>query len=83
MIENNSESLLLDFNKIVELNLNIVLTTDEDDERSVFISGNFNNRQTKDTNYKMGRVGVGLYHFVSPSNFNYPENLLYKFIRGD
>ncbi|MFT7350674.1 MAG: putative alpha/beta superfamily hydrolase [Flavobacterium sp.] len=83
MIENNSESLLLVFNKIVEPNLNIVLTTDEDDERSVFISGNFNNWQTKDTNYEMERVGVGLYHFVFPSNFNYPENLLYKFTRGD
>jgi predicted alpha/beta superfamily hydrolase len=83
MIKNNSESLLLDSNKIIEPNLNIVLTTDEDDDRSVFVSGNFNNWQTKDANYKMERVGVGLYHFVFPSNFNYPETILYKFTRGD
>ena len=83
MIENNSETLLLDSNKIVEPNLNIVLTTDEDDERSVYISGNFNNWQTKDANFEMERVGVGLYHFVFPHNFKYPENILYKFTRGD
>jgi predicted alpha/beta superfamily hydrolase len=83
MIKNNSESLLLDSNKIIEPNLNIVLTTDQDDDRSVFVSGNFNNWQTKDANYKMERVGVGLYHFVFPSNFNYPETILYKFTRGD
>ena len=29
--------------KIIEPQLNIILTTDEDDERPVYISGNFNN----------------------------------------
>jgi predicted alpha/beta superfamily hydrolase len=83
MISNQPDSLLADADKITEPNLNIVLTTDEDDERPVFLAGNFNNWHTKDANYKLDRVGVGLYHFVFPSDFIYPETVLYKFTRGD
>lgn len=69
--------------KVVEPRLNIILTTDEDDNRPVFIAGNFNNWQTQDAHYKMDRVGQGLYHFTFPDGFEYPETLLYKFTRGD
>uniref|UniRef100_UPI00404B39C6 alpha/beta hydrolase-fold protein n=1 Tax=Flavobacterium sp. TaxID=239 RepID=UPI00404B39C6 len=69
--------------KIVEPRLNIILTTNEDDNRPVFIAGNFNNWQTQDQHYKMDRVGQGLYHFTFPDGFEYPETLLYKFTRGD
>ena len=74
------------FNKmldIIEPQLNIILTTDEDDDRSVYISGNFNNWITQDKNYEMERVGQGLYHFKFVSDFKYPDELLYKFTRGD
>lgn len=69
--------------KIIEPQLNIILTTDEDDERPVYISGNFNNWVTQDKNYEMERVGQGLYHFKFAHDFNYPDELLYKFTRGD
>ena len=69
--------------KIIEPQLNIILTTDEDDERPVYISGNFNLWVTQDQNFLMEKVGQGLYHFKFPLDFNYPEELLYKFTRGD
>ncbi|MFY8186665.1 MAG: alpha/beta hydrolase [Flavobacterium sp.] len=69
--------------KIIEPRLNIILTTDEDDDRPVFIAGNFNHWQTQDHHYRMEKVGQGLYHFSFPDDFVYPETLLYKFTRGD
>jgi hypothetical protein len=53
----------LEFKNIIEPQLNIILTTDEDDERPVYISGNFNNWVTQDKKFEMERVGQGLYHF--------------------
>lgn len=69
--------------EIIEPQLNIILTTDEDDDRPVYISGNFNHWVTQDKNFEMERVGQGLYHFKFSENFVYPEELLYKFTRGD
>jgi predicted alpha/beta superfamily hydrolase len=69
--------------EIIEPQLNIILTTDEDDERKVFISGNFNNWITQDKNFEMEKVGQGIYHFKFHSRFIYPTELLYKFTRGD
>lgn len=68
---------------IEEPTLNIILTTDEDDDRPVYISGNFNQWITQDNQYRMDKVGNGLYHYVFPENFAYPEPMLYKFTRGD
>lgn len=70
-------------NKIVEPQLNIVLTTDEDDNRPVYISGNFNNWATQDRNFEMEKIEDNLYHFKFASNYPFPEELLYKFTRGD
>lgn len=69
--------------QIAEPQLNIVLTTDEDDERPVYISGNFNEWVTQDKNFEMEKVGQGLYHFRFRTDFEYPGELLYKFTRGD
>lgn len=69
--------------KIVEPQLNIILTTDQDDERPVYISGNFNNWVTQDKNFEMERVGQGLYHFKFDARFDFKDKLLYKFTRGD
>lgn len=69
--------------KIVEPQLNIMLTTDEDDERPVYIAGNFNDWKTQDKNFEMERVENGLYHFKFPVNFAFPDQILYKFTRGD
>ena len=77
-IKNNSIS-----KKIVEPQLNIILTTDEDDDRPVYISGNFNNWTTQDKTFEMEKIENGLYHFKFPFNYTFPEQLLYKFTRGD
>ena len=70
-------------NKITEPQLNIVLTTDEDDFRPVYISGNFNEWRTQDKGFMMEKIGDGLYHFKFPHDFVYPKELLYKFTKGD
>ncbi len=68
---------------LTEPQLNIVLTTDEDDFRPVYISGNFNNWHTQDKNFEMEKIGNGLYHYKFPADFVYPSELLYKFTKGD
>lgn len=69
--------------ELIEPQLNILLTTDDDDNRPVYISGNFNNWHTQDTNFEMEKIGNGLYHYKFAHNFVYPEELLYKFTKGD
>ncbi|MBC7607904.1 MAG: alpha/beta hydrolase [Burkholderiales bacterium] len=70
-------------NNVTEPHLNILLTTDEDDLRPVYISGNFNNWHTQDKDFEMEKIGNGLYHFKFSDQFVYPEELLYKFTKGD
>lgn len=69
--------------ELIEPQLNILLTTDEDDERPVYISGNFNHWHTQDPNFLMEKIGTGLYHYKFDADFEYPEQLLYKFTKGD
>lgn len=69
--------------ELEEPQLNILLTTDEDDIRPVYISGNFNNWHTQDERFQMERIENGLYHFRFPDDFVYPDELLYKFTKGD
>jgi predicted alpha/beta superfamily hydrolase len=83
MISNKNKSTLDTETAIPEPQLNILLTTDEDDARPVYISGNFNNWHTQDLNFEMEKIGNGLYHFKFASHFVYPEELLYKFTKGD
>ncbi|MDI1255774.1 MAG: alpha/beta hydrolase-fold protein [Flavobacterium sp.] len=68
---------------LTEPQLNILLTTDEDDFRPVYISGNFNKWHTQDKDFEMENIGNGLYHFKFPHDFVYPDELLYKFTKGD
>jgi predicted alpha/beta superfamily hydrolase len=67
----------------IKTGLYIILTTDEDDSRPVYISGNFNDWRTQDKEFMMEKVGVGLYHYKFTHDFNYPETVLYKFTKGD
>ena len=69
--------------KIIEPQLNIILTTYEVNERPVYFSENFNNWKTQDKKIEMDHVGEGLYHYKFTQKFTYPEELLYKFTRGD
>ncbi len=67
----------------IETGLHIILTTDEDDSRPVYISGNFNDWRTQDKDFIMEKVGIGLYHFKFEHDFPLPETVLYKFTKGD
>ena len=68
---------------LTEPQLTIVLTTDDDDARPVFIAGNFNNWHTQDKAFEMEKIGTGLYHYKFPADFSYLPELLYKFTKGD
>ncbi len=70
-------------NPILNTGLHIILTTDEDDARPVYISGNFNNWYTQEKEFMMEKIGIGLYHYKFPHDFDYPVELLYKFTKGD
>ena len=83
MISNKNKTTIDTETEIPEPQLNILLTTDEDDARPVYISGNFNNWHTQDLKFEMEKIGNGLYHFKFESDFVYPEELLYKFTKGD
>ena len=63
--------------------LYINLTTDDDDSRPVYIAGNFNNWRTQDKEFMMEKIGNCLYHYRFARDFDYPEELLYKFTKGD
>jgi predicted alpha/beta superfamily hydrolase len=68
---------------VPQTGLVIKLKTQEDDERPVFISGNFNNWATQDLHFKMQKIGEGQYIFQFPQDFQYPDELAYKFTKGD
>jgi predicted alpha/beta superfamily hydrolase len=70
-------------NPIHNTGLYLILTTEDDDSRPVYISGNFNNWRTQDREFLMEKIGIGLYHFKFQHDFEYPEVLLYKFTKGD
>lgn len=80
--KNNNVALEIE-NEIEEPQLNILLTTDDDDNRPVYISGNFNKWSTQDSNFEMEKIGNGLYHYTFSYDFVYPKELLYKFTKGD
>jgi predicted alpha/beta superfamily hydrolase len=80
--DNTSDTVELK-NRIVKTGLHIILTTDEDDLRPVYLSGNFNDWHTQDREFVMEKIGSGLYHFKFTHDFDYPETLLYKFTKGD
>jgi len=70
-------------NKVNEIKFSISLTTDDDDERPVYIAGNFNNWHTQDKAYQMEKLEAGKYRYQFPADFVFPEELLYKFTKGD
>ena len=78
----NPDSSILE-GELIEPQLNILLTTDDDDLRPVYISGNFNNWKTQDFEFEMEKIGNGLYHYKFAENFNFEGELLYKFTKGD
>ena len=84
MQSNNLENIVLDQDpKNVNTGFYIILTTDEDDMRPVYISGNFNSWRTQDKEFLMEKIANNTYHYKFPFDFEYPQELLYKFTKGD
>lgn len=69
--------------KVEETGFVIRLTTDEDDERPVFIAGNFNDWATQDLRFRMQQEAEGAYVYSFPAGFPLPSPLLFKFTKGD
>ncbi len=61
----------------------IILHTPQDDERPVFIAGNFNNWTTQDRRFLMTKTAAGQYEFTFPIDLQPEEELIYKFTKGD
>ena len=65
------------------IGLHIILKTDEDDMRPIYISGNFNSWRTQDKEFLMEKTGNNSYCYKFKPDFDYPDELLYKFTKGD
>jgi hypothetical protein len=63
--------------------LKIILYTNKIDDRTVYVSGNFNNWKTQDERLTMEQIGTNKYQYEFPVHFNFTDNLLYKFTKGD
>ena len=61
----------------------IILHTEEDDIRPVYLSGNFNNWATQDFRFKMQKIKEGVYEFAFPNTPEFEGELIYKFTKGD
>ena len=61
----------------------LILHTPDDDERPVYISGNFNNWATQDYRFKMKKIDEGKYEFEFPEEEIFQGELIYKFTKGD
>ena len=71
--------------KFQEANMSVLtfeLTTAQDDERSVYLSGNFNDWKAQDEAYKMKRTGTGSYSYVFSNQTKLPTSLNYKYVKG-
>ncbi len=61
----------------------IILQTSDDDERPVYLSGNFNNWTTQDRRFQMKKISKGKYEFTFPATDDFQGELIYKFTKGD
>ena len=61
----------------------ILLTTSDDDDRPVYLSGNFNNWTTQDRRFLMKKISKGKYEFTFPEGQEFEQELIYKFTKGD
>jgi len=61
----------------------LILHTSEDDDRPVYISGNFNQWTTQDFRFLMKKTSKGKYEFTFPEGKEFQKELIYKFTKGD
>jgi len=62
--------------------LTLELYTPNDDDRPVYITGNFNGWMTRDEKYRMEKLSIGHYRFVFPTPLELGEPLEYKYVKG-
>jgi predicted alpha/beta superfamily hydrolase len=62
--------------------LTLELTTAQDDERPVYISGNFCDWFPDKADFEMKKVKKGKYKFTFSPDFKLPEKIEYKYTRG-
>lgn len=62
--------------------LMLEVTTAIDDDRPVFIAGNFNGWRVKDEQYRMELIQERKYRYVFPGDHSLPRPLEYKYTRG-
>lgn len=79
----NSELPHIDSTHTVKKPKTILLNTTEDDDRPVYISGNFNNWTTQDRRFLMKKISNGKYEFNFPEGEEFESELIYKFTKGD
>ncbi len=70
-------------NSVTKLERKIILQTAQDDDRPVYISGNFNNWATQDHKFLMTKLEKGKYEFTFPNSPRFQQELIYKFTKGD
>lgn len=61
----------------------ILLNTPDDDDRPVYIAGNFNKWTTQDRRFLMKKITKGKYEYTFPEGESYENELIYKFTKGD
>ena len=58
------------------------LTTAQDDERPIYVAGNFNNWKADQEEYQLQKLGPGEYIYAFPKTNSLPKPLEYKYLRG-
>ena len=63
--------------------LKLRLNTTTNDDRPIYITGNFNNWKVNDNVFQLKKISDGIYHFSFPKEVKLPSILEYKYVRGD
>jgi len=74
--------LRLTLNSLSKKTLEIELTTEQDDDRPIFITGNFNDWIVDDQNFQLKKVRKGKYSYNFSMIKGTPNPIEYKYIRG-
>jgi predicted alpha/beta superfamily hydrolase len=69
--------------KKIKTGRKIILQTPQDDDRPVYISGNFNDWKTQDHQFLMTKLEKGKYEFSFSDEPRFKGELIYKFTKGD
>ncbi|GJM31054.1 MAG: phosphonate ABC transporter ATP-binding protein [Saprospiraceae bacterium] len=65
------------------LGLILELKTATDNDKPIYLAGNFNNWEAPDENYRLKKIDAGHYRFVFPNREILPIPLEYKYLRGN